>query len=44
MIACMYMYIQNGNFVKNHDNLHGSTYRIKIMLNGFAMKKDWLLR
>ena len=40
MIAYMYMYIYKMvNLLKLHDHLLGTTYRIKIMLNGIAIKK-----
>ena len=40
IIAYMYMYIYKMvNLLKSHDYLLGTTYRIKIMLNGIAIKK-----
>ena len=32
------------NLLKSHDNLHGITHRIKIMLKGIAIVKHWILR
>ena len=32
------------NLLKTHDNLHGITYRVKIMLKGIAIVKHWILR
>ena len=40
----MYMYIQDGYLPKSHENLHGITYRNKIMLKGIAIVKHWVLR
>ena len=31
--------IQDGYLLKSHENLHGITYRIKIMLKGIANSK-----
>ena len=40
MIEYMYMYIYNMvNLLKSHDNLHGITYRVKIMLKGIVFEK-----
>ena len=38
----MYMYMVN--LLKSHDNLHGITFRIEIMLNGIAIIKHWIVR
>ena len=38
MNMCTYIY-KMVNLLKKHDNLHGITYRIKIMLNGIAIVK-----
>ena len=31
-----------GNVLKSHYNLHGITYRVKIMLKGIAIVKHWI--
>ena len=41
----MYMYIYKMvNLLKSHDDLHGSTYKNKIILKGIAIVKHWILR
>ena len=31
------------NLLKSHDNLHCITYKIKIIIKGFAIVKHWIL-
>ena len=42
----MYMYIiyKMVNLLSSDENLHGITYRIKIMLKGIVIVKHWILR
>ena len=31
------------NLLESHHNLHGITYRVKIMLKGIAIVKHWII-